>query len=115
MTIFYDDLETRSVDQREADQLAALNGQLARIAGHGGTLVSDADKLLDLSGLAALPVLRKSDLAKWQSEKPPLFFNLPVRFMNRVALPTIGGAWVVSCMLRDLAKTILCRTVLGIT
>ena len=77
MTIFYDDLETRSVDQREADQLAALNGQLARIAGHGGTLVSDADKLLDLSGLAALPVLRKSDLAKWQSEKPP-FGGMPV-------------------------------------
>ena len=77
MTIFYDDLETRSVDQREADQLAALNGQLARIAGHGGTLVSDADKLLDLSGLAAVPVLRKSDLAKWQSEKPP-FGGMPV-------------------------------------
>ena len=37
MTTFYDDLETRSADQREADQLAALNGQLARIAGHGGT------------------------------------------------------------------------------
>jgi phenylacetate-CoA ligase len=77
MTTFYDDLETRSADKREADQLAALNGQLARIAGHGGTSVSDADKLLDLSGLAALPVLRKSDLAKWQSEKPP-FGGMPV-------------------------------------
>lgn len=77
MTTFYDDLETRSADQREADQLAALNGQLARIAGHGGTSVSDAEKLLDLSGLAALPVLRKSDLAKWQSEKPP-FGGMPV-------------------------------------
>jgi phenylacetate-CoA ligase len=77
MTTFYDELETRSADQREADQLAALNGQLARIAGHGGTSVSDADKLLDLSGLATLPVLRKSDLAKWQSEKPP-FGGMPV-------------------------------------
>ena len=77
MTTFYDDLETRSADQREADQLAALNGQLARIAGHGGTSVSDADKLLDLSGLAVLPVLRKSDMAKWQSEKPP-FGGMPV-------------------------------------
>ena len=77
MTTFYDDLETRSADQREADQLAALNGQLARIAGHGGTSVSDADKLLNLSGLATLPVLRKSDLAKWQSEKPP-FGGMPV-------------------------------------
>ena len=77
MTTFYDELETRSADQREADQLVALNGQLARIAGHGGTSVSDADKLLDLTGLAALPVLRKSDLAKWQSEKPP-FGGMPV-------------------------------------
>lgn len=77
MTTFYDELETRSADQREADQLAALNGQLARIAGHGGTSVSDADKLLDLTGLAALPVLRKSDLANWQSEKPP-FGGMPV-------------------------------------
>ena len=77
MTTFYDDLETRSADQREADQLAALNGQLARIAGHGGTSVSDADKLLDLSVLATLPALRKSDLAKWQSEKPP-FGGMPV-------------------------------------
>jgi phenylacetate-CoA ligase len=57
--------------------LVALNGQLARIAGHGGTSVSDADKLLDLTGLAALPVLRKSDLANWQSEKPP-FGGMPV-------------------------------------
>ncbi|MDC1480992.1 phenylacetate--CoA ligase family protein [Ascidiaceihabitans sp.] len=77
MTTFYDDLETRSADQREADQLAALNGQLVRIAGHGGTSVSDPDKLLDLTGLATLPVLRKSDLAKWQSEKPP-FGGMPV-------------------------------------
>ena len=77
MTTFYDELEIRSADQREADQLAALNGQLARIAGHGGTSVSDADKLLDLTGLAALPVLRKSDLANWQSEKPP-FGGMPV-------------------------------------
>ena len=77
MTTFYDELETRSADQREADQLAALNGQLARIAGHGGTSVSDSDKLLDLTGLAALPVLRKSDLANWQSEKPP-FGGMPV-------------------------------------
>jgi phenylacetate-CoA ligase len=77
MTTFYDELETRSADQREADQLAELNGQLARIAGHGGTSVSDADKLLDLTGLAALPVFRKSDLANWQSEKPP-FGGMPV-------------------------------------
>ena len=83
MTTFYDELETRSADQREADQLAALNGQLARIAGHGGTSVSDSDKLLDLTGLAALPVLRKSDLANWQSEKPP-FGGMPVSNVSHI-------------------------------
>jgi len=77
MTIFFDDLETRSSDQREAEQLVALNAQLARIVGHEGSCLPDAGKLLDLSGLATLPVLRKSDLAKWQSEKPP-FGGMPV-------------------------------------
>ena len=77
MTTYFDDLETRSADQREADQLAALNAQLARIAGHAGTCLPDVGALLDLSGLSSLPVLRKSDLAKWQSEKPP-FGGLPV-------------------------------------
>ena len=77
MTTFFDDLETRSADQREADQLAALNAQLARIAGHARTCLPDVGALLDLSGLSSLPVLRKSDLAKWQSEKPP-FGGMPV-------------------------------------
>lgn len=77
MTTFFDDLEIRSADQREADQLAALNAQLARIAGHEGTCLPEVGALLDLSGLSALPVLRKSDLAKWQSETPP-FGGMPV-------------------------------------
>ena len=77
MTTFFDDLETRSADQREADQLAALNAQLARITGHAGTCLPDVGALLDLSGLSSVPVLRKSDLAKWQSEKPP-FGGMPV-------------------------------------
>jgi phenylacetate-CoA ligase len=77
MTTYFDDLETRSADQREADQLAALNAQLARVAGHAGTCLPDVGALLDLSGLSSLPVLRKSDLAKWQSEKPP-FGGMPV-------------------------------------
>ena len=77
MTTFFDDLETRSADQREADQLAALNAQLARIAGQAGTCLPDVGALLNQSGLSSLPVLRKSDLAKWQSEKPP-FGGMPV-------------------------------------
>ncbi|WP_439123593.1 phenylacetate--CoA ligase family protein [Marivita sp.] len=68
MSTHFDDLETRSPDQRAADQLAALNGLLPS---HG------FDPLADLSELATLPVLRKSDLSQRQKDKPP-FGGLPV-------------------------------------
>ncbi len=68
MSTHFDDLETRSADQRAADQLKALN---ALLPAHG------FDPLGDLSELAALPVLRKSDLSQRQKEKPP-FGGLPV-------------------------------------
>ncbi|MFA8387095.1 MAG: phenylacetate--CoA ligase family protein [Pelagibaca sp.] len=68
MTSHFDDLETRSADQRAADQLAALN---ALLPAHG------IDPLSDLSNLSTLPVLRKSDLSQRQKDKPP-FGGLPV-------------------------------------
>jgi phenylacetate-CoA ligase len=64
----YDDLETRSADQRAADQLEALN---ALLPSHG------LDPLGDLAELAELPVLRKSDLSQRQKDKPP-FGGVPV-------------------------------------
>lgn len=68
MTTFYDELETRSADARAEAQRAALNALLPR---HG------FDPVEDLDGLAALPVLRKSDLAARQAADPP-FGGLPV-------------------------------------
>lgn len=65
---FYDSLETRSADEREAAQLAQLNANLAK-AGQG--------PLRALSDLAALPVLRKSELSARQKAQPP-FGGLPV-------------------------------------
>ena len=59
----YDELETRSADARAKAHLAALNRNLER-AGRG--------PLGDLSELAGLPVLRKSELAARQAEAPPL-------------------------------------------
>ena len=53
----YDDLETRSAEAREAGQLAQL-----RALGH---------ELTSLADLAALPVLRKSELAERQRAEPP--------------------------------------------
>ncbi|SHF62613.1 phenylacetate-CoA ligase [Litoreibacter ascidiaceicola] len=54
---FYDDLETRSADAREAAHLAAL-----------GAL---GVKLGSLAELAGVPVLRKSDLSAKQKAQPP--------------------------------------------
>ncbi|WP_116597937.1 phenylacetate--CoA ligase family protein [Primorskyibacter marinus] len=62
MTTYFDELETRSQDAREAAQLQGLNAQLQR---------NGYDPVTDLGGLAALPVLRKSELAARQAENPP--------------------------------------------
>ena len=68
MSQYFDDLETRSADQRAAEQLQALNGQLEKYG-----LAS----LPDLAALVGLPVLRKSDLGARQKAQPP-FGSLPV-------------------------------------
>lgn len=68
MSTFYDALETRSGDERAADQLALLNAQLAK---------HDLEPLKDISGLPGLPVLRKSELSSRQKAAAP-FGGLPV-------------------------------------
>lgn len=62
MSRYFDDLETRSPDAREAAQLSALNALLA---------ASGRDPLGDLAELARLPVLRKADLVARQAKAPP--------------------------------------------
>ena len=68
MTEYYDALETRSMDAREAGQLERLNAQLK---------LWDKPGLGALSGLTDLPVLRKADLVALQAENPP-FGDVPV-------------------------------------
>ena len=70
----YDALETRSADERAAQQLVQLHGQLAS---NGMAAVASLDDL------AGLPVLRKSDLVARQAEAPP-FGGLPVRNLAHV-------------------------------
>ena len=67
----FDDLETLSLDAREADQTAALLAQIARVAANPGSCLTDADQVTTLADLPKLPVLRKSDLTAWQKDKPP--------------------------------------------
>ena len=71
----FDTLETRSDDQRTADLARDLPEQIARAkSAHGfARLLADVDPaaITDLQALAALPVLRKSELSRAQSEHPP--------------------------------------------
>ncbi len=77
MSIYYDQLETRSVDERESDLFARLPPWLENVvesAPGWATFLADQD----LSGinsrqaLARLPVLRKASLKQMQSKNPPL-------------------------------------------
>ncbi|MGP1356590.1 phenylacetate--CoA ligase family protein [Roseicyclus sp.] len=70
----FDALETRSADERAADQLAQLNGQLA---------ANGLQAVGALDGLARLPVLRKADLVARQTENPP-FGGIPVSNLAHV-------------------------------
>ncbi|MDE4132439.1 phenylacetate--CoA ligase family protein [Phaeobacter sp. QD34_3] len=72
---FFDTLETRSADERAADLAKALPGQIARAKsapGYGASL-ADADPaaITSAADLAALPVLRKSELSRAQAENAP--------------------------------------------
>ncbi|WP_146346300.1 phenylacetate--CoA ligase family protein [Phaeobacter marinintestinus] len=75
MTEFYDALETRSADERAADVAIALPEQIARaaaLAGYSGSLGGvDASAITSAADLAALPVLRKSELSKAQGADAP--------------------------------------------
>jgi len=75
MTQFYDQLETRSNDERAAALARALPDQIARaqtLPGYGGALKDvDAAAITTIADLARLPVLRKSDLGKAQGNAAP--------------------------------------------
>lgn len=76
MTSYFDELETRSADAREAAQLAALQANIDRIAAAPEACRIEAGAIETLADLTRLPVLRKSDLAQWQADKPP-FGGIP--------------------------------------
>ncbi|MBA84466.1 phenylacetate--CoA ligase family protein [Thalassobius sp. S69A] len=88
MTRYYDDLETRSADERAAALAQALPQQIARaqgVPGYGGRLSEvDAARIVSVQDLAALPVLRKSDLGQAQAQAAP-FGGLTTRPANGFA------------------------------
>ena len=67
MSEFFDALETRSADAREAELMAALRRQLAHAQAHSTAMAEildgvDADAISSRHALARLPVMRKSEL-----------------------------------------------------
>ena len=71
--VFFDDLETRSDDQRSAQNTALLKDILksaSDLAGYKETLsFNSISNFTSLEDLTSLPVLRKSELSKKQSKK----------------------------------------------
>ena len=72
---YFDSLETRSADQRAADLAQALPAQI-RLAqglpGYGKALAEvDPDAITSAADLAALPILRKSDINRAQAQMAP--------------------------------------------
>ncbi|MEP6148810.1 MAG: phenylacetate--CoA ligase family protein, partial [Nisaea sp.] len=73
---FYDTLETRSTDEREVAQMAALSAQVDLARGktaYFGKLLADVGPgaINSRSALAGLPVTRKGDLLDLQKSTPP--------------------------------------------
>jgi phenylacetate-coenzyme A ligase PaaK-like adenylate-forming protein len=70
-TSFFDEQETRSADQRAAEQSALLRSRLAAITEAPAEWREAAATVQTAADLVALPVLRKSDLSGWQKQNPP--------------------------------------------
>jgi len=72
---YFDDLETRSADARSKALAEALPAQIARaqgLSGYAGTLKAvDSAQITTREALAALPVLRKSELSRAQATAAP--------------------------------------------
>ena len=68
---FFDSDEQRSADARSAQQNAALVAQLARITAAPKAWRHAAAEIQCVADLAALPLLRKSQLIDWQIAHPP--------------------------------------------
>ena len=76
MSDFYDSLEIRSPDEREATLMAALPAQIAHAQQRSAAFAEilkgvDATSITNRSALAQLPVTRKSELLERQAALRP--------------------------------------------
>ena len=68
---FFDDLETRSVDERNNDHLEKLNNLIKTAKNNKNQSLRFDNTLVTLKDLATIPLLRKSELIQKQSDYPP--------------------------------------------
>jgi len=71
MAQYFDEQETRSADQRLAEQSALLRERLTAITVAPAGWRQVAAQIQTPADLPSLPVLRKSDLSEWQKARPP--------------------------------------------
>lgn len=82
---FFDDLEQRDPQQRQAEQLAQLKAQIAYARENSryfGDILAKSDPVETLEDLQKLPVVRKSDLMDLQTSDAP--------FAGMNAVPMVG-------------------------
>ncbi|MBV1865362.1 MAG: AMP-binding protein [Rhodobacteraceae bacterium] len=87
MAKYFDELEVRSSDQRSRDLAVALPAQIANVQANTKALQDiDASAISSVEDLAALPVLRKSDLGAAQKKSAPLggLTNQPLSGFNHI-------------------------------
>ena len=77
MTEYYDNLETRSHDERTTDLSKQLPSQIQNAKENSeafSKILHDIDhqEITSIDDLRTLPVLRKSELVRLQAENPPL-------------------------------------------
>ena len=71
MSKYFDALETRSTDERTRALIDGLRAQIDRARAAKSACQLDGPDITSLSDLSKYPVLRKSDLSKWQKDSPP--------------------------------------------
>ena len=99
MTAYFDNLETRDPQQREAENFSSLPGFIADALEKAPGLASwlagcDPAAVTDRAALAALPVLRKPELMELQAANPPFggLANPDALIGNRVFMSP-GPVW----------------------
>ena len=93
MNDYFDALETRSPDEREAQQLEQLREQLryakASIPAYADLLQEvDPESITDRAAVAKLPVTRKSEMAEAQAKACLLYTSPSPRDLSTSRMPS---------------------------